>query len=97
MKYFLTFSSFLSDPGPIIVYACQSLIDSISQKLVEDLINWPKYAKYADHAEYVKYAKYAEYTQYAEYAQYAQYAEYAEYTKYAEYLPVVFLVKRTKI
>ena len=30
---------FLSDPGPIIVYACQALTDSLTDDFVEDLMN----------------------------------------------------------
>ena len=32
---------FLSDPGPIIVYPCHSLTNSLTDDLVEDLMNWP--------------------------------------------------------
>ena len=34
-------SYFLSDPGPIIVYPCQWLTHSLTDDLVEDLMNWP--------------------------------------------------------
>ena len=54
---------FLSDPGPIIVYPCQWLTDSLTNDLVEDWMNWPKYADYAyyaDHADYADYADYAD-------------------------------------
>ena len=44
-------SGFLSDPGPIIVYPCQSLTDSLTRSLVKDWTNWPKFADYADYAE----------------------------------------------
>ena len=35
----------------------------LSHKLVEDLMNWPKYVDYADQADYAKYAEYAEYAE----------------------------------
>ena len=55
---------FLLDPGPIIVYPCQSLTHWLTHSLTDDLVenwmNWPKYADYADHADQAEYAEYAE-------------------------------------
>ena len=48
------FCIFLSDPGPILVYACHSHTDD----LVENWMSWPKYA---DDADYVDYADCVEY------------------------------------
>ena len=56
----IQYQMFLSDPGPIIVYPCHSLTNSLTDDLVEDLMNWPQYADYADHTDYVGYAEYAE-------------------------------------
>ena len=81
---------FLSDPGPIIVYACQSLTDSLTDVLLELMsqpcwnADYTAYADYANYADYVDYADYTEYAEYTEYAGYAEYVEYAEYTKYAK-------------
>ena len=55
----------LSDPGPIIVHPCQSL----TNELVEDLMNWPKYADYANYADQPDYADYADYAEFAGYAE----------------------------
>ena len=73
---------FLSDPGPIIVYPCQSLTHWLTHSLTDDLVenwmNWPKYADYADHADYADRADYADNADHADYADYAEWAEYAE-------------------
>ena len=71
----LRITIFLSDPGPIIVYACQSLTHWLTHGLVEDWMNWPRYADYADHAEHTNSADYAEYAEYVEYADYAEYMQ----------------------
>ena len=72
---------FLSDPGPIIVYACQSLTDDP----VEDWTNWPKYADYADYADRAEYAKYAEYAEYAEYAKYGKFLLHTQMFSFSKY------------
>ena len=52
-------AQFLSDPGPIIVYPCQWLTDSLTNDLVEDWMNWPKCADFADYVDYADFAEYA--------------------------------------
>ena len=58
---------FLSDPGLIIVYACQWLTNSLTHDFFEDLMNWPNYVDYADYAKYTECTEYAEYIEYANY------------------------------
>ena len=89
--------AFLSDPGPIIVYPCQSLNDSLTNLLKLDVttllkIKWidldayvGKYAEYAKYAENAENRENAENAENAEYVEYAEYAEYVEYAEYAEY------------
>ena len=73
------------DPGPIIVYQCQSLNDSLTNLLKLDVTTLLK-IKWIDLDAYVgKYAEYAEHAEHAEYAEYVEYAEYAEFAEYAEY------------
>ena len=75
--YFLFFGIFLLRQflfiGPRSDHSLpMSVTNWMTNELVEDLMNWPKYVDYADQAGYAKYAEYADYAEYAEYAEYAK-------------------------